>query len=848
MFMNSNLSVVEGLTNSCKISLVKILRERVEDLETLTSIGTVVHGRTPFGTNELGVITNSEPRKTIVYSSAGRGAKLKTYTRRVTSTGQAVETTEQNKTILGGLNASGLLKEVELFPTLEKDIRHFAFTDHDISKATDGLYRYGVEITIEDGTKDYLIALSKKLLSAKKSLLLYYNEASGRTNGKKNYNIKNRKYTQAFINLKNVQYPSPKDGTVRGKTEVIYHAASSERSPRHIRDHNHSLVVDANGNGRTSTVHGHYHEVGNFKIGPAVPKSKRSKLAKGSHTHASFLRAPRFLAPWAAPISTYLEILDIFSSGRHNIDLVKLHSMLFKMLSPETGNPEGILRLVKLIDNLYTKIDNVTGDPKPIGRKSSARSAPKSHRRVIRFEKMFDQIFDSNVPKHTGFDYLGMQEDRLVENGLYLVDGRAYVQRAKEETSKYEYENLGAASNELSFLGPALAEITETIRLNFLSNIWDNLPAAAEMEAKILEYNINPMRASAISNIGLTEDASALNLKMSTQTFFADLNVTIADITERSNQGNFAFYPFQLQRCLENVKTYFEDESSMIRRDMNVESVIDKGGSIPKGFAIAVAKKSNNTLNLLSAPIKNSAFNPILMNKNPFAAPTPTFSIRKFDIDAPNSHHRQLSAAEQSSLPNQIRSLFAPNNFLSTKYKEKEGTEEHAQMESVLRLNIQLLKYVEVFVGYHVKRNGSKLIKYPRWERLNYNMYNSGIGRVMLCRLTNYSSSKVDSAYRELLSLPAYNAYFFLNPTEAEAATGAGQTQNSLNQYRNEMNRRKQSNQNKMRESIKVQSVPASRIHSNMLVLEPVEEVDTPTPDETTPTPPMTGGGSAGGY
>ncbi len=527
--------------------------------------------------------------------------------------------------------------------------------------------------------------------------------------------------------------------------------------------------------------------------------------------------------------------------------------MLLKMLAPESGNPESILRLIKLIDNLYTKIDNVTGSPRPLGRRSSPGTASPA-RRIIKFEKMFDQIFDSNVSKHTGFDYLGTQETKLIENGLYMVDGRTYVERAIKETGKYGYEGLSPAANELSFLGPASAEIAGAIRLNFLANIFDNLPVIAELEAKILEYNLNPTRSTAIGTLGLTEDDSIMNLQKSTESFFNGFNVTIADVTDKSAQGSVVFYPFRLQRCIENVKTYLGDDSLMVRRDLNIESVVSPGGSVPKGFVLATAKSTNNTLNIVSGPIKNSSYNPLLLNKNPFAAATPTFNIQNFEMATPNSYQKKLGQAEISALPNQLKSLFVRDNIVSNKYKETEDTEEQAQMESALRLNMQLLKQVEVFTGYHIKgQNGTKLIKYPQWTKLNYPLYNSGVGKVLLCRLTNYSSSQVDSAYRELLSLPAYNTYFFLSPSNPEAASTAGKSQNSLSQYRDDMNRRKQSNQSKMQESIKIKSVPANRIHSNMLVLTPVEgegamPLETPAGSgEAIGAPAGTGGGSTGG-
>ena len=833
MFTNPNLSVVEGLAASCKLSFVKIVRERVEDLETLTNIGTVVHGRTPFGANALGTVTISVPKKTIVYSSAVPGERLRAYTRRITSTGQAAEDTEKNKTIRGGLTTDGILREVELFPTLETDIRHFAFADHDVSRATDGLYRYGVEISIEDGTKDYLISISKRLLRAKKKLLLYYNKASGRTNGKRNYNNTSKKYSQAFINLMNSQYPRLREGRIRGSTEVIYEEATNAKRPRHTRQHKHSYLVDTKGNGRTSTVGDHYHSISNFKIGPAIPvKSRRAKgrrsksRIRGHHTHASYVVGSYRNAPWIDPVIEYLEVLDIFSAGRHNINIFKLHAMLNTMLTPETGNPEGILRLVKLIDNLYTKIDNVTGDPAPVGRKAST-IGKSAHRRFIRFEKMFDEIFDSDIPKKTGFDYLGMQETQFQEAGLYMVDGKTYVQRAREETKKYENDQASAAANELSFLGPAKININNSV-IDMMVTPFENLFQMEEIEAKILEYNINPVRASSIGPVSLSENDAAKSTKKSMMAFFEGLSVKVADITDKSDEGVLMLYPLTmtLQRCIENSRTYLGNDSLMVSRNMNVEKLIGDKGKTPEGLAVESDKTANKALSLIAAPIKNSAFNPAITNQSPFAMSTKSFDIAKFDITTPNNYHATLSQAEKSALPNQLGIMLRPNNLILSRYQQAVTDNEQEKMESALRLNVQLLKYVEVFTGYVIKEDGTKLIKYPRWTKLTYTMYNEGVGRIMLCRLSNYNNNTVGATFRELLSIPSYNEYFFLRPTDTESVAGGIDARNPLKQNRERVNRNNRSIRPRLFNETQSAKIPANRIHSNLLVIEDAEAID----------------------
>ena len=828
MFMNTNLSVVEGLIDSCRLSFIKIIRERVEDLDTLNSAGSIVRGRVPFGSNQLeGTIVNSIPKKTVVYSSARPGQKIKAYTRKVNSTGQAVESTSANASMQSGLATAGSLREIDVYPTIEKDIRHFAFADHEVALATDGLYRYGVEVTIEDGTRDYLVSLSKRLLLAKKKLLVYYNLASGRTNGKKNYNITNKKYSQSFITLQNSQYPASRRGRISGRTKVMYLGASMEKDPSNIGSHNHNFIVDDSGNGRTSIENGHYHTVADFKFGQAI--TENNKNIPGSHIHASLIMGPRVSAPWIEPIMEYLEILDIFSAGNHDIDVEKLSLMLYKMLAPESGNPNSILRFIKLIDNLYTKIDSVTGDPVPLSGRSSPSNKGAS-KRLIKFEKMFDEIFDSNIQKHVGTDYLSSDAE-LVDNGLYMVSGTTYITRAQQETTKFygvtgeitteiapgPLTNDVIANNELSFLSPAEIEIAGVGLADLTGEMFSQTDYIAELETKIMEFNLNPETAANIGALGNSSDMYAMNTAGSMEKIFNTLNATVGDITEKNALGISIALPLEEERGLEPVNTYLGKNSTMIRGALNVENLTGGDiGATPLTVQVQAAQSTNNTLGLLTSTMMVPAGIPSSL---PSQVPLNTeIDIGNFDIKSKDSLISSMQESELTALPNQFKSLFMQDSAAASGYTKESESSSKAVLDSVLRINLQLLKSVEVFVGYDIKNDGTKLIKSPRWTNLTYDIYNESVGKTLLCRLKDYDNSQVGAYQGELMHLPTYNEYFFLNPSSTQEVKTTKVPQVRLIQYRRNVEKQKISLQNIISQTLEEQSFPANMISSNLLV------------------------------
>lgn len=95
----------------------------------------------------------------------------------------------------------------EIDPELSNDypnIRFFTATDNNIINKTDGLYQYGIEIDIYDGTLEFIKNKIQRLNDAKVVLIRYYNDCILSDN----YNIPSDKFTRKFILETNLKYSS----------------------------------------------------------------------------------------------------------------------------------------------------------------------------------------------------------------------------------------------------------------------------------------------------------------------------------------------------------------------------------------------------------------------------------------------------------------------------------------------------------------------------------------------------------------------------------------------------------------------------------------------------------------
>jgi hypothetical protein len=153
----------------------------------------------------------------------------------------------------------------------------------------------------------------------------------------------------------------------------------------------------------------------------------------------------------ANKIVKYVETMLLLSgqSFASNLDSIRLLDYLIKISSPNTGSPDGIQLVIKLIEDFITKLNSLMSSAfsfkkKPTNLPSDAYgetpnlNSGKSTRNFV-IEKTFKNLYDASIPKTFGIDYLSIGESELEGNydGIFAISSKNFEKRVKLETKKY---------------------------------------------------------------------------------------------------------------------------------------------------------------------------------------------------------------------------------------------------------------------------------------------------------------------------------------------------------------------------------------------------------------------------
>jgi hypothetical protein len=294
-------------------------------------------------------------------------------------------------------NRRGSLKEVELatdssFPM----IRHFTGMDFTMSELTDGLYQYAVELEMDDATVELVQTKVQDLLSARNQLQVYMNDAC---------------------------LPSMEEYTNKTRDPHI----SKPSSPWNMKG---------------------------LPGGSFSTKANRFTQDFTKRTRAKYRKVGLRKAPWVSAIATYAEVLDLFTDAlKPASKRQKILNSLRSFTSPKTGTPGGIELVMDLIDSLIGNLTNIVGvtiDIRPSKRvestgtvfESSIASFGRTQKSTFKLEKDFMEVFDSNVVKGSGIDYLSIgDDDTKNDDGLRSFSSKSFKSRVDLETLRF-YKTL----------------------------------------------------------------------------------------------------------------------------------------------------------------------------------------------------------------------------------------------------------------------------------------------------------------------------------------------------------------------------------------------------------------------
>ena len=138
-------------------------------------------------------------------------------------------------------------------------------------------------------------------------------------------------------------------------------------------------------------------------------------------------------------------------------ELPSLYNFLTAIASPAYGNPSGAAEVLKIMENIYSKILNVfssaskykkavdspyTGEPvSPTGPASIQLAAGSTPKRSFVITSLFPQFIKGEINHSNGYDYMSIEdtisEDTAVSKGLKRLSRNNFDDRANLEETKY---------------------------------------------------------------------------------------------------------------------------------------------------------------------------------------------------------------------------------------------------------------------------------------------------------------------------------------------------------------------------------------------------------------------------
>ena len=495
-------------------------------------------------------------------------------------------------------------------------------------------------------------------------------------------------------------------------------------------------------------------------------------------------------------IKKYFDTVSIWFSRGRNLQINKAHLMVSKVTDPKTRSIKGILTFSKLVDNLLRKLETTLNAVSSVVVGRTAESNPATNRarsggssgvakRVLRLEKIFPELFDSDMPKNIGFDYLSTsRDDRDVGlDGLKVIIYSKFVERLTLEMSKHfvsAEKQLEVNINGQSFalnthinttpihFAPSMVILGKTKKsfINEGIDLWErgvnDLAASQILSYKRtgIFYSKKPSEASLAGPSPMSEREQEIkNYLTNTVDSFSLTVLPPVRIRPQSAHTSvnetIGLGTWKTDTKSETIKDYSADPG----QDLNTNSLFS---NLVLGLATTNASSAKD-INVI--PDRATSFRQQNGFKMDLLNPQTTNNIFSSNING-----RGIDEI-LSIMPLQIKSIVAAATLDQgggTVYDWSRLPEDPLSDPRTINafvFNYLLLQGVEYLSGYEISAEGEILIKQPIWLPATLEALSTMGETEIFCRLRRFEDSDIPSINSgEGLDLPSYNEYFIIRP------------------------------------------------------------------------------------
>ena len=622
----------------------------------------------------------------------------------------------------------GAIKEVSILDRAQ--IRTFAVTDFDMIRRTDGLYQYSAQFDIEDGTVSFATEQLDKLKKARIALRKFYNESIQHGN----FNATQNRATRSFENKMRKEFPIPAQSSI----------LSGRRSDR-----------------------------------VAIMEESISS------------------APWVRTPAVYADVLFNLTTVDES-KASQIASLLYEMANPYNGNPTGILTSLRVVEALEGKIKGALGEKhrsmdefnhSVVGRPEGSQvQGGKSFRSAIELTHRFKRIFDSDILKGVGYDFLSGERSGNI--GARHLSLEQFGNRIISENNRHFPAGSGNSSDEherlkFSYLAPAVIITGGGMEFDLLAETFSRKLHQAALSAILSlkpdvggkgKSKLNPnvsfaaayadgkendiSREEVISNVMDSITLSKLGVSIIDIDEYEKLAAFDAPVTLNNDIGGLTLSSSKIFGETLNITTDSVEDADVAAEELETTDFTQRE-DLSSAASAVLAQFSGANTNLFSKNVKVKSIDAFNRSK--------PFSIVNKEV---RKRRRKSRSNIISKFPNQIKSLYSQRSSDWLSIKQRTGVDVFADPRSsaMMYFNYQMLNRIEVFVGYRrSKVTGERLLNSPRFALMTKEIIEDATrtGKTLLCRMMPYDNAMLGFSHKKRLSLPVFDRHFTLSARNA---------------------------------------------------------------------------------
>jgi hypothetical protein len=687
--------------------------------------------------------------------------------------------------------AVGAVKEIYLTSNANTGIRTIGVTDYDMARKTAGLYKYSVELEIEDGTVAFVKTQLHRLTQARNALEEYYSRAVRVGN----CDPLTGRLSQDMINQQLAEYPIP----------------------------NPSSILTGNKTARSQAVQ---NGIGQSPWLNSIAVYLDTLYNITDISYSKVLKTSRLLQQLCDPVLGTVSGLEI---------LMELIQKLEQQIRIATGP-------------VIRRMDEVDYDEPTTAYKGKISKATFS------INKYFKEVHDSDILNHVGYDFIGGHTrksigPRLVtpeqyskradtENAKYYnaqhqeTSAEADIDEASSERGPLFTAGMNMQEKYYSYFSPKRILFGKETSITISPNrkMWEptqytNLIATilacspnTTASEKMLVNESNPKkRWSKFSPpVSFAQSNKLANLEISTEAFganiassliFGDIGVTLSTPALYDTKMKTADTQQGLEedeRNLRDPRDILGDDSKFWTDDLAVEDIALTDSVITN---IQEEEDLSEINSMLFAPlIKSNSSENIFPSESRVAGVQDLNPHNEENIIDKYFATRTSGEAKKAKFiqkqPNQIKSILLASDTARTRrkwfeFEDKKGIDLFVspRLSGVLYFLFNHINGVEVMTGYERDSSGKENVSRPMFKLMDNSMFENirKTGATVLCRMTPYSNSMLQLGKSPKMSMPEYDLHFLLGPrtkvpesstttitTTAESSTSADSTSTSM--------------------------------------------------------------------